>query len=400
MADNARDGGSRPLDGIRVLDVSTVIAAPLAAMILADFGAEVIKVEHPDGGDSARTHGDSRDGTPLWWLMLSRNKKSLTLYLGSEEGQAVFRTLAESADVIIENFRPGTMERWGLGYDQLSADNPRLVYAHISGYGRTGPLKDEPGFGTIGETMSGFAFRNGDPSSPPMLPPFGLADGVTGISAALAVVTALLESRSSGRGQEIDLAIIEPLLTLLEPQLVTQDQLGRTLQRTGSQADMNAPRGMYRTQDDAWVAVSASTVSTASRLMRLVGAPELVEQDWFGAASGRRAHAEEIDAALLPWFARQMKEDAVAACRGAGVPVAPVYSAEDILEDEQYAAVGSIATVHDDRLGDVRMPNVLFRLSRTPGRIDWLGPELGQHNEEILGALQESADKQDAEAGD
>lgn len=385
--DEPPDRGRRPLDGIRVLDVSTVIAAPLAAMILGDFGAEVIKVEHPDGGDPARGHGYDRDGTPLWWLMLGRNKKSVTLYLGSEEGQQIFRTLAASADVVIENFRPGTMERWGLGYADLACDNPGLVVAHVSGFGRAGPLVDEPGFGTMGETMSGFTFRNGDPSHPPHLPPFGLADGVTGISTALAVVSALYERSTSGAGQEIDLAIIEPLLTILEPQLVTQDQLGRTLQRTGNQAEMNAPRGLYRTSDDAWVAVSASTVSTAARVMRLVGSPELAEADWFGSASGRRAHTTEIDAAIEPWFAARKAADAVAECRAAGVPVAPVFTAADILADPQYAAIGTVGTYEHDRLGPVRMPAALFRLSRTPGRVDWLGPDLGRHTAEVLGSI-------------
>jgi crotonobetainyl-CoA:carnitine CoA-transferase CaiB-like acyl-CoA transferase len=384
--------GRRPLEGIRVLDASTVIAAPLAAMILGDFGAEVIKVEHPGGGDPARSHGYDRDGTPLWWLMLGRNKKSLTLYLGSEEGQQIFRTLAAAADVVIENFRPGTMERWGLGYADLSRDNPGLVVAHVSGFGRTGPLVGEPGFGTMGETMSGFAFRNGDPSSPPHLPPFGLADGVTGISTALAVVTALYERCSSGKGQEIDLAIIEPLLTILEPQIVTQDQLGRTLQRTGNQAEMNAPRGLYRTEDDAWVAVSASTVSTATRVMGLVGRPELAQSDWFGSASGRRAHATEIDAAIGPWFAARKAADAVAECRAGGVPVAPVFTAADILADPQYAAIGTIGTYEHERLGPVRMPSALFRMSRTPARVNWLGPDLGQHTDEVLGSVGLTAD--------
>lgn len=369
---------------MRVLDVSTVIAAPLAGMILADYGAEVIKIEHPRGGDPARTHGDSKDDVPLWWLMLSRNKTCITLYLGSPEGQAVFRRLAATTDVVLENFRPGTMEGWGLGYDELAKDNPGIVVAHVSGYGRTGPMRDDPGFGTIGETMSGFAFRNGDPDGPPTLPPFGLADGVTGIAAALGIVTALFESRASGRGQEMDIAIIEPLVTLLEPQLITHDQIGRTLQRTGSQADMNAPRGMYRTSDGEWVAVSASTVRTASRLMELVSAPELCDEPWFASASARRAHAAEMDAVLVPWFAEHTQPDVVAACKQAGVPVAPVYTAADILADAQYASIGTVTTVHDDRLGDVRMPNVLFRLSETPGSVEWLGPNLGEHTEEVL----------------
>jgi formyl-CoA transferase len=377
---------ARPLEGVRVLDASTVIAAPLAGMILADYGAEVIKIEHPVGGDPARTHGYDHDGVPLWWLMLGRNKKSVTLYLGSPEGQEIFRSLAADADVVIENFRPGTLERWGLGYDELSRDNPGLIMARVSGFGRTGPLVEEPGFGTMGETMSGFTFRNGDPEHPPHLPPFGLGDGVTGITCALAVVTALYERARSGRGQEIDLAIIEPLLTVLEPQLITSDQLGHTLARTGNTAEMNAPRGLYQARDGAWVALSASTTSTAARAMRLVGAPELAEAGWFDSARGRRAHVEQIDAAISAWFAGRDAAEAVTTCRAAGVPVAPVYCAPDILADEQYEAIGTIGRYPHGRLGEVRMPAPMFRLSATPGRVDWLGPELGEHTDEVLGA--------------
>lgn len=380
-ADRSR---ARPLQGIRVLDLSTVIAAPLTGMILGDYGADVIKLEHPKHGDPARSHGDSRRGTPLWWLMLARNKKSVTLYLGDPDGQRIFRRLAASADVILENFRPGIMESWGLGYEDLARDNPRLVMAHISGFGRTGPLSTEPGFGTIGEVMSGFAFRNGDPTGPPLLPPFGLADGVTGICGALAIVTALHERTRSGRGQEVDLTIIEPLLTLLEPQLLTQDQAGRTLTRTGNQAEMNAPRGLYLAADNQWVAISASTVSTASRLMTLLGAEALTAQPWFASASGRRAHCDEIDGAINDWVSIRDAADIVDALRAAGVPVARVLSAADILGDPQYGAIGSLATVPDPRLGDVRMPNVLFRMSETPGGIDWLGPNLGEHTDEVL----------------
>ncbi|HZZ52302.1 MAG TPA: CoA transferase [Pseudonocardia sp.] len=377
----------RPLDGIRVLDISTVIAAPLAAMVLGDYGAEVIKIEHPEGGDPARSHGYEHDGVPLWWLMLGRNKKSVTLYLGSQEGQEIFRTLAATADVVIENFRPGTLEKWGLGYEELSRDNPGLVLAHVSGFGRTGPMINEPGFGTMGETMSGFTFRNGDPDQPPHLPPFGLADGVTGISTALAVVTALYERRDSGRGQEIDLAIIEPLLTVLEPQVITQDQLGRTLQRTGNAAEMNAPRGLYLARDKAWVAVSASTTTTAARVVRLMGAAHLADADWFDSARGRRSHAAEIDEAINAWMGERDAADAVFACRAAGVPVAPVFSSADILADPQYAAIGTIGSYPHEQLGPVRMPAPLFRLSATPGQVDSLGPDLGQHTDEVLGTV-------------
>ncbi len=314
MATSHAEGGvsperHRPLDGVRVLDISTIIAAPFAAMLLGDYGAEVIKVEHPKGGDPARTHGEQRNGTALWWLMLGRNKKSVTLYLGSPQGQAVFKTLAASADVIIENFRPGTIERWGLDYDTLSADNPGLIVAHLSGFGRQGPMADEPGFGTMAEVMSGFAFRNGSPDQPPLLPPFGLGDGVSGFALAFAVVTALHERHASGLGQEIDLAIIEPLLSILEPQLITQDQLGRTLQRTGNQAEMNAPRGLYLSLDERWIALSASTTSTAAPLMALLGRNDLVDEPWFASARGRREPAPLIDSLITPWIASLESEE-------------------------------------------------------------------------------------------
>ena len=367
-----------------MLDASTVIAAPLAAMILGDFGAEVVKIEHPEGGDPARSHGYERDGTPLWWLTLGRNKKSVTLYLGSAEGQEIFRQMAASADVVIENFRPGVMESWGLGYEDLAATNPGLIMAHVSGFGRTGPLSQEPGFGTIGEAMSGFVFRNGAPDGPPMLPPFGLADGVAGITAALAVVTALYEREQSDRGQEIDLTIIESLLTVLEPQVTTQHQLGRTLTRTGNQAEMNAPRGLYRSSDGGWVALSASTTATAARLMGLVGSGHLAGAAWFTSARGRRDHTDELDRAITPWVAARTVPEVVDDCRAAGVPVAPVYSASDILSDPQFDAIGSIGAVDHPELGPVRMPNPLFRMSATPGRIGWPGEELGAHTDTVL----------------
>ena len=377
----------RPLEGIRVLDVSTIIAAPFAAMLLGDYGAEVIKVEHPKGGDPARTHGEQKDGVPLWWLMLGRNKKSVTLYLGVPEGQEVFKTLAKTADVIIENFRPGTMEAWGLGYDELRQDNPGLVMAHLSGFGRTGPMANEPGFGTMAEVMSGFAFRNGFANQPPTLPPFGLGDGVTGFALAFAVTVALQERHCSHLGQEIDLAIIEPLLSILEPQLTTLDQLGQTLQRTGNQTEMNAPRGLYQSQSGEWIALSASTVSTAAPLMRLLGREDLVDESWFNSARGRRAHANEIDALISTWMGALDTGAVLAQCREAGVPVFPVYSAREILDDPQYREIGTIGEFEHEQLGKVRMPNVLSRFSVTPGAVQWLGPELGRHTNDVLQSL-------------
>ncbi|HVW90542.1 MAG TPA: CoA transferase [Gaiellaceae bacterium] len=382
-----------PLEGLRVLDASSVVCGPLAAMLLADFGAEVINIEHPNGGDPIRQHGDAKDGVPLWWSMLGRNKKSITLYLGDPDGQALFKEMAANADVVLENFRPGTLARWGLDYDTLAAGNPGLVLAHISGYGQTGPRAGEPAFGTLAEAMSGFAHRTGEPDGPPTLPPFGLADCVTGIAVAYGVMVALHDRARTGLGQEIDAAICETLLTVLEPQLTIYDQLGKDMFRTGSRAVTNAPRGIYATSDGRWIAVSASTQPTAARMLEIAGRPDLAQADWLYNAHDRVAHADEIDEALVPWFSSRTSDEALAACREAKAPAALVYSPADILADEQFDARETIARVPHDRLGSVRMPNVMFRLSRTPGRIRRPGGNLGEDNDEVLGRYL-SADEQ------
>jgi crotonobetainyl-CoA:carnitine CoA-transferase CaiB-like acyl-CoA transferase len=374
-----------PLEGLRVLDASSVVCGPLTAMLLGDFGAEVINIEHPKGGDPIRQHGDMKDGVPLWWSMLGRNKKSITLYLGDPEGQALFKSMARNADVVLENFRPGTLARWGLDYETLCVDNPGLVLAHISGFGQTGPRASEPAFGTLAEAMSGFAHRTGAADGPPTLPPFGLADCVTGIATAYAVMVALHDRARTGLGQEIDIAISETLLTVLEPQLAIFDQLGKDMFRTGSRAVTNAPRGIYATADARWVAISASTETTAARLLELTGRPDLAGAEWLKTAHGRVAHSDEIDEALVPWFASRGADEALALCREAHAPAALVYSPADILADEQFNARGTIASVPHKKLGALRMPNVLFKLSRTPGRIRQPGGELGEDNEEILG---------------
>ena len=376
-----------PLAGIKVVSVASVVCGPLASMLLADYGADVISVEHPDGGDPIRKHGESRDGVPLWWTMLGRNKKCITLYLGHPDGQAIFRKLVCDADVLIENFRPGTLTRWNLSYAQLSKENPGLVLAHITGYGQTGPRASEPGFGTLAEALSGFAHRNGDPDGPPTLPPFGLADCVAGISAAYAIMVALHERWHSGVGQEIDLAISEPLLTVLEPQLTTYDQLSLDMRRTGNRAVTNAPRGIYATRDKRWIAVSASTAATARRLLDLVGRRDLAAADWMESAQGRVAHSDEIDAALEEWFAGKPAAEALAECLDAETPAALVQSPADILVDDQYAAHEAIVQVPHPELGTIRMPNVLFKLSRTRGDIRWPGRELGRDNDEIYAQL-------------
>ena len=306
---------SDALAGLKVLDVSTLFAGPLAATMLGDFGADIIKVEHPRG-DPVRSHGASKDGVGLWAKVVNRNKRGITLYLGSPEGQDVFRRLVADADVVIENFRPGTLERWGLGYPELSADNPGLVLARVTGFGQIGPYAGRPGFGTLAEAMSGFAAITGEPDGPPTLPPFGLADGIAALAAAFATMTALRARETTGRGQVIDLAIIEPILTLLGPQPTVWDALQQIQERSGNRSANNAPRNTYLTKDGRWVAVSTSAQSIAERVMRLVGRPELTEEPWFASGGERAKHADVLDEAVASWVARHDRDEVVLRLRG------------------------------------------------------------------------------------
>ncbi|NGO73663.1 CaiB/BaiF CoA transferase family protein, partial [Streptomyces boncukensis] len=378
---------SSPLSSLRVLDLATLFAGPLATTLLGDFGAEVIKVEHPRRPDPSRGHGPSKDGVGLWWKLLGRNKRTLTLDLSTPGGREVLLRLAAEADVVVENFRPGTLEKWGLGWDELSAANPRLVLARVTGFGQRGPYAHRPGFGTLAEAMSGFAAVTGEPDGPPTLPPFGLADSIAALSTAYAVMTALTARDRTGRGQVVDMAIIEPMLTVLGPQPIWYDQLGYVQPRTGNRSANNAPRNTYRTADGRWLAVSASAQSIAERVLRLVGRPELVSEPWFTTGAGRAAHADELDEAVGAWIARHDEAEVVRAFEEAQAAVAPVYDVRDVMANEQYRALGSITEVPDDDLGTVRMQNVLFRLSETPGAIRWAGRAHGADTDEILTAL-------------
>ncbi len=391
--------GQQALDGIRVLDVATLFAGPLAATFLADFGAEVLKVEHPRG-DPARLHGHTKDGIGLWWKMLARNKKAVTLYLGAPSGQDIFRQLVKDADVVVENFRPGTLERWGLGYDLLAEINPGLVLARVTGFGQIGPYARRPGFGTLAEAMSGFAHITGQPDGPPTLPPFGLADGIAALATAYAIMVALRAREATGRGQVVDLAIIEPILTILGGQPTVYDQLGVIQQRSGNRSSNNAPRNTYRTAEGAWLAVSTSAQSVAERVMRLVGRPELIEEPWFASGGGRAAHADILDDAVGGWIAERTAAEVIAAFEAAQAAVAPIYDVADVMADPQYQALESLVAVPDPDFGPVVMQNVLFRLSDTPGAVVTTGPRLGEHNAEVFGRLGIDTDRRAALARD
>jgi formyl-CoA transferase len=376
-----------PLEGIRVIDAATLFAGPLAATFLGDFGADVIKVEHPKG-DPIRTHGHSRHGVPLWWKMVGRNKRAITLNLSQAAGQELLCELVKTADVLVENFRPGTLERWGVGPDKLQAVNPRLILLRTTGFGQFGPYAKRPGFGTLAESMSGFAAITGEPDGPPTLPPFGLADGIAGLAGSIAVLLALYHRDArGGQGQVIDLAIIEPILTILGSQPTVYDQLGIVQERWGNRSVNNAPRNTYRTRDKKWVAISTSALPIAERVMRLVGHPEVIDEPWFKSGAERAQHADELDRYVSEWIAQRDSEEVTRAFEEAQAAVAPVYDVRDVLQDPQYAALESIISLPDEELGQVKMQNVLFRMLGTPGKVRWPGRRLGQDNDEVYAEL-------------
>src|ERR671929_1440130 len=342
-----------PLAGLRVLDAATLFAGPLAATFLGDYGADVIKIEHPNG-DPIRSHGYTKNGVPLWWKMVGRNKRTITLNFSTSEGQALLCDLVKTADVMIENFRPGTLERWGLGPERLMAVNPRLILLRTTGFGQFGPYAKRPGFGTLAESMSGFAAITGEPDGPPTLPPFGLADGIAGLAGAIGLLLALYHRDArGGQGQVIDLAIIEPILTILGSQPTVYDQLGIVQERWGNRSVNNAPRNTYRTRDGKWVAISTSALPIAERVMRLVGHPEVIDEPWFKSGAERAEHADELDAAVGGWIGQHDFDEVVRTFEEAEAAVAPIYDVTDILGVRQYQALQSIIEGPDEELGHV-----------------------------------------------
>ncbi|HEX7404379.1 MAG TPA: CoA transferase [Candidatus Nanopelagicaceae bacterium] len=373
------------LSGLRILDCATLFAGPMAATVLADYGAEVIKIEHPSQGDPVRNHGPSKDGIPLWWASLARNKSCMAINLGMLEGGEILKKLVLDADVLIENFRPGTLERWGIGPDVLHAINPRLVIARVTGFGQFGPYSSRPGFGTLAESMSGFAAITGLPDGPPTLPPFGLADGIAALATAQAIMTAIFHRDTHGaENQVIDLAIIEPIFSILGPQPIVYDQLGQIQQRSGNRSVNNAPRNTYQTKDRKWVAVSTSAQSIAERVMHLVGHPEIIDEPWFATGSMRAQHADELDDYVGGWISERPLIEVINAFEKAEAAIAPIYDISDVFEDPQFQALDTVTTVLDPDLGPVRMQNVLFRLSGSPGEIKWTGRKLGANTRDIL----------------
>jgi crotonobetainyl-CoA:carnitine CoA-transferase CaiB-like acyl-CoA transferase len=383
-----------PLANVRVIDAASFMAAPMTAMWLADFGADVVKIEHPKG-DMMRTWGSSKDGVPLFWKVVGRNKRSVTLDLHQRKGQDLFKQLVAKADVVVENFRPGTMERWGLDYESLRTVNGRLVMLSVSAFGQTGPYSRRAGFGTLAEAMSGYAEMTGSPDGPPLLPGFGLADGITGICGAFAIMVALHERDTvSGLGQSIDLAIYEPLMTVLGHPFVEYDQLGIVAERLGSRLPFASPRNTYLSRDGRWLAMSCSAQSVFERACQAIGRPELVHEPRFVDNPARTANHEAIDDIFAAWIGEHDAQDVLSILNEAGAAVAPIYDMRDIFEDEHFRARENLASVPDEELGDIRMQNVVGRLSRTPGRIAHAGARLGEHTAEVLRSWLDVSDQE------
>lgn len=377
-----------PLTGLRVLDVSTILAGPLACRILGDHGAEVIKIEHPDVGDGMRGHGPEKGGTGLWWREISRNKRGVGLKLSAPEGADVLLRLAATADVLVENFRPGTLERWGIGPERLHEVNPGLVIVRVTGFGQTGPYAARAGFGTLAEAMSGFAHLTGEADGPPTLPAFGLADSLAGIAAASAASMALLaRERNGGHGEVIDLNLLEPIMTAVGPGPIIYDQLGVIGTRHGNRSTNNAPRNTYRSSDGRWLAVSTSAQRIAERVLTLVGHPEVIDEPWFATGATRAEHADELDAYVGDWIGARTADEVTKAFEEAGAAIAPIYDARDLVEDRHVRETEVLTTAADPDLGDVLMPNVMWRAQRAPGRIRFTGRPLGADTDDVLAEL-------------
>jgi crotonobetainyl-CoA:carnitine CoA-transferase CaiB-like acyl-CoA transferase len=376
-----------PLDGLLVLDLSTIVSGGTTTAVLADFGARVIKVEQPRGGDPLRAWGPMKDGVSLWWKVLSRNKESITLDLRAPRGQELLRALAARADVLVENFRPGTLERWGLGPAALDAVNARLVVVRISGFGQTGPYRDRPGFGTIAEAMSGYVALSGFPDGPPLLPPMPLADEVCGLLGAAAALAAIHHRDHGGGGQVIDLSLYEPLFRLLIPCVPQYALLGELQHRTGNRFPGAAPRNLYQAGDGAWVAVSATSQRTFERLAQAMDRPDLIGDPRFATNAARIANVDALDAIIQEWMRARPLDEILRRLGDAEAVVGPVYDTRRILADPHYAARQDIVTVPDEELGAIPMPAVIPRFSRTPGRVTFAGPPLGAHNDAVYGGL-------------
>lgn len=388
-----------PLSGIKVIELGQLIAGPYCGQLLADFGAEVVKVEPPKKGDAMRQWGRAdEDGRTVWWDVIARGKQSITLDLRQADGQAVLRDLASQADVLIENFRPGTLERWGLGWDTLSALNPRLVMARVSGWGQTGPKSSQAGYASVCEAAGGLRHISGYPDRPPVRVGLSLGDTMAGINAFMGVTLALYDRERSGEGQMVDAAIYESVLGLTEALVSEYDAAGHVRERFGSTLPGIAPSNAYPTSDGRDVIIGANQDSVFARLANAMGRPELATDPRYADHQARGVHQDELDTLIADWTRTLTSGQLVDAMNATGVPVGLAYTAADMLDDPHFAARESIVHVPDtEHGGTLAMQNVFPRLSRTPGGVRALGPKLGGQTDDILGGgLNYPADRIDA----
>ena len=388
--------GFGPLQGLKVLDAGTMIAGPLAATQLADFGADVIKIEQPGVGDPMRDWTPTKDGKSLWWKVLGRNKKLITLALNKQEGQELFKRMVADSDIVIENYRPGTFERWGLGYDVLSEINPGIVLVRVSGYGQYGPYSHRGGYGTVAEAFTGAPSFTGFPDQPPTLPGFPLADSVAATMAAMTAMFAIYrrDQGGTGHGQVIDVSLFEPLFRLIESQVIGYDQLGIVKERQGNRLAEDSPRNTYRTSDGRWIAVSASSQPTFERLADATGMPELITDPRFDGNNNRCQHADILDEMIADWFGKHPFAEIMKLFDERDVVAGPVVDISDIVADPHYAAREAIVDVPDVDFGSVRMQGVTPKMSETPGRVSHSGGNLGTDNKAVfLGEIVLSADE-------
>ena len=376
-----------PLKGIKVIELGTLIAAPFCSRILAEFGAEVIKIESPDGGDQLRQWRKMYEGTSLWWYVQSRNKKSLTLNLRLAEGQEIVRKLAQEADIVIENFRPGALEKWNIGWEQLSAINPRLIMVRLSGYGQTGPDRDKPGFGVIGESMGGLRYVTGYADRPPVRLGVSIGDSIAALYGVIGAMMALQHRHASGRGQMVDVALYEAVFSMMESLVPEFDVLGFVRERAGNALPGIVPSNTYPTQDGKFVIIGANNDAIFKRLMNAMGRSDLADDAQLATNAGRVPRTAEIDAAIGAWTAAHDLDVVLKALDGVDVPAAKVYDVADIVSDAQYLARDMIEQHQLPDGKPVKLPGIVPKLSDTPGATEWIGPKLGEHTGEILRGL-------------
>ncbi|GAA4322582.1 CoA transferase [Pigmentiphaga soli] len=374
-----------PLAGVRIVELCNIIAGPTACAILGDYGAEVIKIEHPDKGDGFRDLGQKKQGMGVGWKALGRNKRSVGLYLGDPQAREVFLELVRTADVVVDGFRVGTLEKWDLGYERLRAVNPAIILTRLSGYGPRGPYSHRPAFGSNLESLAGFPSLTGEPDGPPLLTMFAIGDIIAGMCLTSAILMALYHRDArGGGGQVVEASILAPLLTVMMRPLVTYDQVGYKETRTGNRSNGSAPRRSFRTKDGKWVSVAAATFKAARDMMRMVERPDFEREPWFQTGVGRLQHAHLLEPPMEEWMARHTRDEILRIAEEQDVTIGPILEVDEIFEDPHIKTAGFIREIEDKDFGRMRMPDVMFRFSETPGAIRWTGEHLGESTDAVL----------------